>query len=155
MQIMSIKFYNTLTKQKDEFHPIIKGEVKLYTCGPTVYETAHIGNFRTFIFEDLLKRFLLLKGFKVTHVMNITDVDDKTIARCNKDNISINDLTVKYINLFFKDIQTLKIIPADHYPKATDHVAEMIKMIEQLLDNEYAYKSNDNSIYFKMVTKNF
>ena len=147
---MSIKFYNTLTKQKDEFQPITKGEVKLYTCGPTVYDTAHIGNFRTFIFEDLLKRFLLLKGFKVTHVMNLTDVDDKTISRCNSDNISINDLTEKYINLFFKDIQTLKIIPADHYPKATDHVSEMIKMIEKLLDNGYAYKSNDNSIYFKI-----
>ncbi|MCJ7800982.1 MAG: class I tRNA ligase family protein, partial [Candidatus Marinimicrobia bacterium] len=147
---MSIKFYNTLSKQKDEFQPITKGEVKLYTCGPTVYDTAHIGNFRTFIFEDLLKRFLLLKGFKVTHVMNLTDVDDKTIARCNSDNISINDLTEKYINLFFKDIQTLKIIPADHYPKATDHVAEMIKMIEKILDNGYAYKSNDNSIYFKI-----
>ena len=147
---MPIKFYNTLTKQKDDFKPITKGEVKLYTCGPTVYDTAHIGNFRTFIFEDLLKRFLLLKGFKVTHIMNLTDVDDKTIARCNKDNISINDLTEKYINLFFKDIQTLKIIPADHYPKATDHVAEMIKMIGQLLDNGYAYKSNDNSIYFKI-----
>ncbi|MFC1536026.1 cysteine--tRNA ligase [Candidatus Neomarinimicrobiota bacterium] len=147
---MSIKFYNTLTKQKDEFQPITKGEVKLYTCGPTVYDTAHIGNFRTFIFEDLLKRFLVLKGFKVTHIMNLTDVDDKTISRCNKDNISINDLTEKYINLFFKDIQTLKIIPADHYPKATDHVSEMIKMIEKLLDNGYAYKSNDNSIYFKI-----
>ena len=147
---MSIKFYNTLTKQKDKFQPITTGEVKLYTCGPTVYDTAHIGNFRTFIFEDLLKRFLLLKGFKVTHVMNLTDVDDKTIARCNKDNISINDLTEKYINLFFKDIRILKIIPADYYPKATDHVAEMIKMIEQLLDNGYAYKSNDNSIYFKI-----
>ena len=147
---MSIKFYNTLTKKKDEFQPITKGEVKLYTCGPTVYDTAHIGNFRTFIFEDLLKRFLLLKGFKVTHVMNLTDVDDKTISRCNKDNISINDLTEKYINLFFKDIQTLKIIPADHYPKATDHVTEMIKMIEKLLNNGYAYKSNDNSIYFKI-----
>ena len=147
---MSIKFYNTLTKRKDEFQSITKGEVKLYTCGPTVYDTAHIGNFRTFLFEDLLKRFLLLKGYKVTHVMNITDVDDKTILRSNSDNISIHDLTEKYIGLFFNDIQTLKIIPADYYPKATEHVPEMINMVKKLIDNGYAYKSDDNSIYFNI-----
>ncbi len=147
---MPIKFYNTLTKQKDEFKPNIEGEVKLYTCGPTVYDTAHIGNFRTFIFEDLLKRFLFLKGYSVTHVMNLTDVDDKTIQRSNSDNVSIDVLTNKYIKLFFDDLNTLKIIPADHYPKATEHVSEMIKMIEKLLDNGYAYKSNDNSVYFKI-----
>ena len=147
---MSINFYNTLTKQKEDFKPITKGVVKLYTCGPTVYDTAHIGNFRTFLFEDLLKRFLLLKGYKVTHVMNLTDVDDKTISRSNSDNISIHDLTEKYIELFFNDLQTLKIIPADHYPKATDHVKEMIEMVERLIENGYAYKSNDNSVYFKI-----
>ncbi len=147
---MSIKFYNTLTKQKDKFQPITKGEVKLYTCGPTVYDTAHIGNFRTFLFEDLLKRFLLLKCYKVTHIMNLTDVDDKTILRCNTDNISIHDLTEKYIKLFFKDLQTLKIIPADSYPKATEHVTEMIAMIKKLMDNGYAYNSDDNSIYFNI-----
>ncbi len=147
---MSIKFYNTLTKRKDVFQPITEGEVKLYTCGPTVYDTAHIGNFRTFLFEDLLKRYLLLKGFKVTHVMNLTDVDDKTILRCNRDNISIPELTEKYIELFFKDVQTLKIIPADYYPKATEHVAEMINMVKMLIDNGYAYKSDDNSIYFNI-----
>ncbi len=147
---MPIRFYNTLTKQKDEFKPINKGEVKLYTCGPTVYDTAHIGNFRTFLFEDLLKRYLLLKGYKVTHVMNLTDVDDKTILRSNSDNISIYDLTEKYIKLFFNDLQTLKIIPADQYPKATEHVPEMIIMIEGLIENGYAYKSNDKSIYFNI-----
>jgi len=147
---MAIRFYNTLKKKKDEFFPISQGEVKLYTCGPTVYDTAHIGNFRTFLFEDLLKRFLLLKGYKIIHVMNLTDVDDKTIQRSNKDKVSIIDLTEKYIELFFKDIDTLKIIPADHYPKATDHITEMIEMIENLMENGYAYKSNDNSIYFKI-----
>ena len=147
---MPIKFYNTLTKRKDEFQPISDGEVKLYTCGPTVYETAHIGNFRTFLFEDLLKRYLLLKGFEVTHVMNLTDVDDKTILRSNRDNISIPVLTEKYIELFFKDIQILKIIPADYYPKATEHVTEMINMVKKLLDNGYAYRSDDNSIYFSI-----
>jgi cysteinyl-tRNA synthetase len=147
---MPIKFYNTLTKRKVDFQPISEGQVKLYTCGPTVYDTAHIGNFRTFLFEDLLKRYLLLKGFKVTHVMNITDVDDKTILRCNSDNISIPVLTKKYIELFFKDIQTLKIIPADYYPKATEHISEMINMVKKLIANGYAYKSDDNSIYFSI-----
>ena len=147
---MPIKFYNTLTKRKDEFQPITNGEVKLYTCGPTVYDTAHIGNFRTFLFEDLLKRYLFLKGFKVTHVMNLTDVDDKTILRSNSDNISIHDLTEKYIELFFKDIKILKIIPADYYPKATEHVTEMINMVKKLIDNEFAYQSDDKSIYFKI-----
>ncbi|MBU0528883.1 cysteine--tRNA ligase [bacterium] len=147
---MPIKFYNTLTKQKDEFQPIRKGEVKLYTCGPTVYDTAHIGNFRTFLFEDLLKRYLILKGYQVTHVMNLTDVDDKTILRCNSDHISIHDLTEKYIKLFFDDLHRLKIIPADFYPKATEHVPEMIDMVKKLIDNGYAYKSEDNSIYFNI-----
>ena len=147
---MSIKFYNTLTKNKEEFFPIVESEVKLYTCGPTVYDTAHIGNFRTFLFEDLLKRYLLLKGYKVTHVMNLTDVDDKTILRCNNSNISIEKLTDKYIKLFFSDLQTLKIIPADQYPKATMHVPEMINMIERLVEKKYAYKSDDNSVYFKI-----
>ncbi len=145
---MPIKFYNTLTKQKEEFQSIVKGEVKLYTCGPTVYDTAHIGNFRTFLFEDLLKRYLLLKSYKVTHVMNLTDVDDKTILRSNSDNISIHDLAEKYIKLFYKDIQTLKIIPADYYPKATEHIPEMIDMVEKLMNNGFAYKSDDNSVYF-------
>ena len=148
---MTIKFYNTLTKQKDEFKPNIEGEVNVYTCGPTVYDTAHIGNFRTFIFEDLLKRFLLLKGYNVTHVMNLTDVDDKTIQRRKSDNVSIDVLTNKYIKLFFDDLKTLKIIPADHYPKATEQVSKMIKMIEKLIDNGKAYKSNDNSVYFKII----
>ncbi len=147
---MPIKFYNTLTKRKVDFQSISEGQVKLYTCGPTVYDTAHIGNFRTFLFEDLLKRYLLLKGFKVTHVMNITDVDDKTILRCKSDNISIPVLTRKYIELFFKDIQTLKIIPADYYPKATEHISEMINMVKKLIANGYAYKSDDNSIYFSI-----
>lgn len=147
---MPIKFYNTLTKQKEKFKPIVKGEVKLYTCGPTVYDTAHIGNFRTFLFEDLLKRYLLLKSYKVTHVMNLTDVDDKTILRSNSDNISIHDLAKKYIKLFYKDIQTLKIIPADYYPKATEHIPEMIDMVEKLMNNGFAYKSDDNSVYFNI-----
>lgn len=148
---MAIQFYNTLTKKKEEFIPLTKGEVKLYTCGPTVYDTAHIGNFRTFIFEDLLKRYLLLKGFNVTHIMNITDVDDKTIERSQSADIHISKLTEKYTKLFFNDLDTLKIIRADHYPKATEHIMVMIDMIQKLMDNGFAYKSDDGSIYFKIT----
>ena len=148
---MPIRFYNTLTKRKEDFVPLNKGEVKIYTCGPTVYDTAHIGNFRTFIFEDLLKRYFLLKGYKVSHVMNITDVDDKTILRSITNNIKITDLTEKYINLFFNDLKTLKIIPADVYPKATEHVDIMIDMVQKLINKGFAYKSEDKSIYFNIT----
>lgn len=151
---MPIRFYNTLTKRKEDFVPINKGEVKIYTCGPTVYDTAHIGNFRTFIFEDLLKRFFLLKGYKVSHVMNITDVDDKTILRSITNNINITDLTNEYINLFFNDVKTLKIIPADVYPKATEHIDIMIDMVQKLIDNGFAYQSEDKSIYFSITKFN-
>ena len=148
---MAVQFFNTLSKKKEEFVTINPGEVKIYTCGPTVYDTAHIGNFRTFIFEDLLKRFLTLKGFNVTHVMNITDVDDKTIERSQTADIHISDLTNKYSKLFFDDLDTLKIIRADHYPKATDHIKIMIDMIGQLMDKGFAYKSEDGSVYFKIT----
>jgi len=147
---MAIRFFNTLTKQKEKFIPIKPGTVKLYTCGPTVYDAAHIGNFRTFIFEDLLKRYLIEKGFVVKHVMNITDVDDKTILQSNQANIPITELTKKFIDLFYNDLKLLKIIPADHYPKATDHIFAMIHLIQKLLDSGFAYLSEDNSVYFKI-----
>ena len=101
---MSIRFYNTINRKKVKFEPITPGKVKLYTCGPTVYDTAHIGNFRTFLFEDLLKRFLIFKGYDVYHVMNITDVDDKTIKRANTEGISINELTLRYTEEFMNEI---------------------------------------------------
>ena len=147
---MSIQFYNTINRKKVEFEPITLGTVKLYTCGPTVYDTAHIGNFRTFLFEDLLKRFLIFKGYEVYHVMNITDVDDKTIKRANKEGITINELTLKYTEEFMNDIKSLKILPANKYPRATDHIDEMIKMIQALEENGYAYETEDHSVYFRL-----
>ena len=104
-----IRFFNTLSGKLEPFHPITQGKVKLYTCGPTVYDYAHIGNFRAYMFEDLLKRFLVFMGYAVTHVMNITDVDDKTINGAHADGISLQDFTKKYIDSFYKDIDTLKI----------------------------------------------
>ena len=110
---MSLQFFNTNSKRKEKFNPISNEIVKIYTCGPTVYNTAHIGNFRTFLFEDLLKRFLIYKGYNVYHVMNITDVDDKTIKKAKRDKKLFQELTSKYLAQFMDDIEFLKIIPAD------------------------------------------
>ena len=142
---MSLRFYNTLSKKIEKFNPISKDIVKIYTCGPTVYDMAHIGNFRTFLFEDLLKRFLIYKGYNVYHVMNITDVDDKTIKRAKKDRKLFEELTSKYSKQFMEDIEYLKIFPADVYPRATDHIEEMIQMIVKLEKDGIAYLSKDNS----------
>ena len=147
---MPLQFYNTIKRKKDKFDPISKEMVKIYTCGPTVYDIAHIGNFRTFLFEDLLKRYLLFKGYNVYHVMNITDVDDKTIKRAKKNKKNFNKLTSKYADLFMKDLEFLNILPADVYPKATDHIDEMISMISKLEKNGIAYRSKDSSVYFRL-----
>jgi len=145
-----IKFFNTLSGQVELFVPLAPGEVKLYTCGPTVYDYAHIGNFRAYIFEDLLKRFLAFMGFKVTHVMNITDVDDKTIKGANSQGVTLQEYTKKYTDAFFEDIQVLNISPADHYPRATAHIPEMVQMIKVLLQKGFAYRKN-GSIYFSIA----
>ncbi len=147
---MSIKFYNTLTREKEEFKPITPGKVKMYTCGPTVYDYAHIGNYRAYIFEDLLRRFLEFKGFKVTQVMNLTDVDDKIIRDSIKENTDFRKFTKPYKKAFFEDLDTLRIERAEHYPAATEHVQDMVNIVKKLLENDLAYKSEDGSIYFKV-----
>jgi cysteinyl-tRNA synthetase len=143
-----IRFFNTLTRRKEKFTPIELGKVQMYTCGPTVYDYAHIGNYRAFLFEDLLKRWLEHRGFKVTHVMNLTDVDDKTIKGSQKQQIPLEKYTAHYTNAFFEDIKALNIKPADYYPKATDHIPEMIALVKTLIQKGYAYKAADNSIYY-------
>jgi cysteinyl-tRNA synthetase len=143
-----LRFFNTLTRRKEKFTPIEPGKVRMYTCGPTVYDYAHIGNFRAFLFEDLLKRWLEYRGFTVTHVMNITDVDDKTIKGAQKHHIPLSQYTEHYTQAFFEDIKTLNVKPATHYPKATDHIPQMISLIQTLLDKGYAYKSQDGSTYY-------
>jgi cysteinyl-tRNA synthetase len=144
----SIRFFSTLTRRKEKFVPIEAGKVGMYTCGPTVYDYAHIGNFRAFLFEDLLKRWLEYRGYKVTHVMNLTDVDDKTIRGSQKQNIPLAQYTEHYAKAFFEDIKALNIKPADYYPKATSHIPEMVALVKQLIQNGYAYKGQDGSIYF-------
>src|SRR3989338_1331440 len=140
---MPLKLYNTLTRKKEAFKPIKDKIVKLYTCGPTSYDFAHIGNFRAYICSDILKRYLKYKGFKVKHVMNITDVDDKTIKGANKEGISLGEYTQRYERAFFEDLESLNIDKADIYPRATEHIKEMAAIIKRLLDNETAYKSED------------
>ena len=147
---MALQFYNTLKREKEIFHPIVEGKVGLYTCGPTVYDYAHIGNFRTFMFEDLLKRWLLHLGFDVNHVMNITDVDDKTIKKSQAEGVDLFEITERYTDFFMKDLDWLKIIPADIFPKATDSIPKIIRMIKILLDKGFAYREDDGSVYFNI-----
>ena len=147
---MVLKFFNSLGNKQEEFKPIKQGEIGLYTCGPTVYNFAHIGNFRAYVWEDLLKRYLKFKGFKVNHIMNLTDVDDKTIKGAKEQNIPLNEYTQKYKKAFFEDLKTLNIEPADNYPAATETIGEMVTLIQKLLDKGVAYKGEDGCIYFSI-----
>ena len=149
---MNIKLYNSYSRKKELFKPINPGKVGLYTCGPTVYDFAHIGNFRTFIFEDLLKRWLIHTGYEVTHIMNITDVDDKTIKMANDLNVDLNIITEGYTEQFMNDLRWLKILPADNYPRATKSIDKMIEIIEKLIDRGHAYTESDGSVYFNIST---
>jgi cysteinyl-tRNA synthetase len=144
-----LRLYNTLTRLKEEFQPIHPGEVRLYTCGPTVYDHAHIGNFRAFVFEDILRRYLLYKGYRVTQVMNLTDVDDKTIRGARQAKTSLTDYVKFYAQAFFEDLHTLNIQPAEHYPAATEHIPDMVALINRLLERGIAYQAG-GSVYFKV-----
>lgn len=144
-----ISFYNTLKRKKNIFMPLKEGEVRMYTCGLTVYDRGHIGNFRTFIFEDILRRYLEYKGYKVIQVMNITDVDDKTIKGAMETGKSLREYTEYYTDLFFKDIDILNIERAEYYPRATEHINDMVELIKVLLKKGVAYESK-GSIYFRI-----
>ncbi len=143
-------FYNTLERRLVPFKPLEEGRVGLYTCGPTVYNHVHIGNLRTFLFEDLLRRTLGYLGYEVTQVMNLTDVDDKIIAAAEKAGVAIDEYTAPYIESFFRDLDTLHVERAEQYPRATEHVREMIGLIERLVERGYAYES-DGSIFFRIA----
>ncbi|MBV9643600.1 MAG: cysteine--tRNA ligase [Verrucomicrobia bacterium] len=149
---MPIQFYNTYSRRLEAFEPIDPPNVKVYTCGPTVYSFAHIGNFRAYVFEDLLQRHLEARGFQVERVMNLTDVDDKTIRGSREAGISLPEFTARYKKSFFEDIDSLRIKRATHFPAATgpENLAKMIEMIEQLLQEDIAYQAEDGSIYFRI-----
>jgi len=142
-----IKFYNTLTKKKEEFIPIEDKIVKMYTCGPTVYDFAHIGNFRAYIFEDLLHRYLEFRGYKVVRVMNITDVDDKTIQGAKREGISLKEYTDRYLKYFLEDMETLRIKKPEYLPRATEHIDDMVEIIKKLIEKGYAYRKNGSAYY--------
>ncbi|MFA4855924.1 MAG: cysteine--tRNA ligase [archaeon] len=143
-----LRLYNTLSRKKEIFRPLRGKNVSMYTCGPTVYNAIHIGNLRSFLAEDILKRYLLYKGFKVKHVRNITDVEDKTIRDSQKEGISLKEFTERYTKSFFEDIESVRIMPADIYPRATEHVPEMVSLVKKLLKKGFAYRAEDGSIYF-------
>ena len=146
---MALRFKNSYSRQAEEFKPIDEGKVRMYTCGPTVYLFAHIGNFRTFIFEDLLRRYLKYKGYEVTQVMNITDIDDKIIRDSQKEGKALKEFTEPYTRAFFEDIDTLGIERVEHYPHATAYIKQMVEIVKKLVDNGLAYEV-DGNYYFKI-----
>jgi cysteinyl-tRNA synthetase len=145
-----IQLHNTLTGKTEPFAPQKAGEVRMYTCGPTVYDYAHIGNYRTFVFQDILRRFLKLRGFKLNHVMNLTDVDDRIIANAAAAGKSIRDYTEKYVQAFFEDCKTLSIEAPEHWIRATDHIDDMVTLIQKLQQKTFTYPS-EGSIYYRIT----
>ncbi len=149
--ILRPTFYDTMARAEVPFEPLVEGRVGLYTCGPTVYSHAHIGNLRAFLFEDLLRRALRYLGYEVTQVMNLTDVDDKIIAGAGKAGLSLDEFTAPYVESFFRDLDALHVERAEHYPRATEHLPEMIALVERLVERGYAYES-DGSIFFRIAS---
>jgi len=151
MSEVALRFYNTMTRRLEVFEPIEAGHARVYTCGPTVYDYAHIGNLRTFLFEDVLRRTLSLFGYDVTQVMNLTDIDDKTIRESKAAGLGLREYTDRYIESFFEDLDTLRVERADHYPRATDYVPQMVELVQRLEAAGHAYRS-DGSIYYSIST---
>ncbi len=147
---MPVRFFNTYSREIEEFTPLQPPVVRLYTCGPTVYNHAHIGNFRAYIFEDLLQRHLEARGYDVLRVMNLTDVDDKTIGNSRKSGRPLSEFTQFYKDAFFADLDELRIKRAQHFPAATDHIPRMIEMIRDLEAKGIAYRADDGSVYFRL-----
>jgi cysteinyl-tRNA synthetase len=151
MPEIPLRLFNTMTRRLEVFEPIEGEHVRMYTCGPTVYDYAHIGNLRTFLFEDVLRRTLRLFGYRVTQVMNLTDVDDKTIREAAAAGLELRDYTDRYIEAFFEDLDALRIERAEHYPRATDYVPQMVELVRRLEDAGHAYRS-DGSVYYRIST---
>jgi cysteinyl-tRNA synthetase len=146
---LALQFHNTLTGTKEIFAPRVPGQVRMYTCGPTVHDRIHIGNFRTFLFEDVLRRYLRYSGYVVTQVMNITDVEDKIIRKAREAGVHIAEYTAEFTRLFFEDAATLGMEPAEHYPRATDYIPQMVQLISRLREGGHTYE-RDGSVYFRL-----
>jgi cysteinyl-tRNA synthetase len=147
---MTLRLFNTLTGQLDALEPADGKALRMYACGPTVYDYGHIGNFRTFLQVDVLRRFLLLSGMRVHHVMNITDVDDKIIRNSIEAGIPIDDYTARYVKAFFEDMEALRIERPEQIARATEHIPQMVKLVEKLAAVGVAYKTEDGSWYFRL-----
>lgn len=145
-----LKIYNSLSKKKETFKPIEDKKVGLYSCGPTIYDFAHLGNFRAYVFVDVLKKYLQYSGYEVNHVMNLTDVDDKTIKRSQKEKVSLLELTQKYEKAFLEDLEYLHIAKANEMPKATSCIDDIVQLVEKLLERGFAYRAEDSSVYFSI-----
>ncbi len=145
-----LRFHNTLSGRVEEFHPVDPPHVRIYTCGPTVYDYAHIGNFRTFVFQDILRRWLRARGYQVKQVMNITDVDDRIIENAAAAGLSLRDYTEKYTQAFLDDIRALNVERPEHLVRATEHIDDMVALIQRLAEKSFTYTS-DGSIYFRIA----
>src|SRR5713101_2289260 len=150
MNMGEILLHNTLTGRTEPFVPLTPGEVRMYTCGPTVYDFAHIGNFRTFVFQDILRRFLRMEGYRVVQVMNLTDVDDRIIQNAAAAGVGIREYTEKYIQAFLEDMGALGIERPEHLVRATEHIDDMVRLIERLSAKSLTYTS-DGSIYYRIT----
>ena len=144
-----IRFHNTLTNRLEALAPVHPGEVRIYTCGPTVYDFAHIGNFRTFVFQDILRRFLRSRGLRVLQVMNLTDVDDRIIQKAALAGVSIREYTEKYVEAFLEDMRALNLEMPEEIVRATDHIEDMVSLIERLQQKGITYPS-EGSIYYRI-----
>ena len=148
-----MKLYNTLTRQKEEFVPITPGEVKMYSCGPTVYNYFHVGNARPFIIFDLLRCYLEYRGYKVKFVQNFTDIDDKVINKANEEGVDFNTIAERYIKEYYVDAQGLGVKKASVHPRATETMDAIIDIVERLIENGHAYVAENGDVYFR--TKSF
>ena len=148
---MTLRLHNTLTGTKDEFQPLTPGQVGMYTCGPTVWNFAHVGNLRAFLFYDLVRRHLQVSGYHLTHVMNLTDIDDRILDQAKHAGVTIGEYVKPYVAAFFEDMAALRAQQAEHYPRATEHIPEMIEMISALIEHQYAYVA-DGDVYFRIAS---
>jgi cysteinyl-tRNA synthetase len=148
---VTLKFHNTLTGTKDAFRPLTPGQVCMYTCGPTVWNFAHVGNLRAFLFYDLVRRHLQVNGFRLTHVMNLTDIDDRILDQAMHAGVNIGEYVKPYVAAFFEDMAALRAQQAEQNPRATEHNPEMVEMISALVEQQYAYVA-DGDDYFRIAS---
>ncbi|MCU0302533.1 MAG: cysteine--tRNA ligase [Thermoanaerobaculales bacterium] len=146
-----LRLFNTLTRRLEDFEALDDRVVRIYTCGPTIYDFAHIGNYRTFVFEDVLRRTFQLFGYRVLQVQNLTDVDDRTIQRANQSGVPLREFTDRFAAAFFEDLATLRVEPAEHYPRATDYIPQMVEIIKRLEEGGHTYRS-EGSVYYRIST---